>query len=415
LKHLHLDIESRSCADLRKVGVHEYARDPTTDVWCACYGFKVGEIKTWLPDQPCPPEIVDHVAQGGTLRIWNSQFERVMWTNILGPRYGWPMPALEQFECVMAKAYALALPGSLEDAGAALGMAVQKDKDGKRLMLQMSRPRRSKDGSLRWWDEPEKIQRLAAYCVRDVEAELVIDELLLDLQPSEKKVFLLNQKANDLGVYIDRPLAQAALDVVDKSKLKMDGEMQRLTGGEVPACTNAGALVRWLNAQGVETDSVDKASISKLLAAPDFNPSVRQALELRQEAAKSSTAKVEVLLNRSATDGWVRGNEQYHGAATGRFCLAEVTLIRVLRNGDVMDIPIEAVSRDDNVWDGDAWVPHEGVVFSGDKEVMTWDGVCATAEHQVYVSDNVKIALRDAQVHNIPLFTGRTRCPTPST
>src|SRR5690606_26216187 len=41
--------------------------------------------------------------------------------------------------------------------------------------------------------------------------------------------------------------------------------------------------------------------------------------ELRQEAAKTSTAKIDAMLTRRSKDGRMRGNLQYHGAGTGRW------------------------------------------------------------------------------------------------
>ena len=53
-----------------------------------------------------------------------------------GPRFD-----RSKTRCTMAMAYAMALPGSLENASAALGLTQQKDMAGHRLMMQMSTPR----------------------------------------------------------------------------------------------------------------------------------------------------------------------------------------------------------------------------------------------------------------------------------
>jgi DNA polymerase len=55
------------------------------------------------------------------------------------------------------------------------------------------------------------------------------------------------------------------------------------------------------------------------LLEQDLPAKVRRALEIRQEAAKSSTAKLGAMLLRSNKDGRVRGIHQYHGAGTGRW------------------------------------------------------------------------------------------------
>lgn len=48
-------------------------------------------------------------------------------------------------------------------------------------------------------------------------------------------------------------------------------------------------------------------------------------------------------------------------------------------------VPIESVTRDMKVWDGENWVAHEGVVCNGYREVITYDGLTATADHVVWV------------------------------
>jgi hypothetical protein len=53
------------------------------------------------------------------------------------------------------------------------------------------------------------------------------------------------------------------------------------------------------------------------------------------------------------------------------------------------------VLLDDLVWDGEAFVPHEGVVFSGFSEVIEWDGVKGTEDHAVF-TDAGEISLREA-------------------
>ena len=121
---LHLDLESRSAVDLKETGAYTYAADQTTDIWCAAYAFGDEPIKVWRPGEPVPADIVEHVLLGGTVTAHNAAFERVMWHYILAPRYGWPEPATEQWRDTMVMSYAMALPGSLENAAAAVGLDI---------------------------------------------------------------------------------------------------------------------------------------------------------------------------------------------------------------------------------------------------------------------------------------------------
>ena len=97
----------------------------------------------------------------------NYGFERAIATRILEPRYGWPQIPIAQQRCSMTLALANALPGGLDAAAAALGLAIQKDAEGYKLMRKMSRPlpkrKRDAPGEIRWHDTPEARERLATY------------------------------------------------------------------------------------------------------------------------------------------------------------------------------------------------------------------------------------------------------------
>jgi len=49
--------------------------------------------------------------------------------------------------------------------------------------------------------------------------------------------------------------------------------------------------------------------------------------------------------------------------------------------------PIEQVSIDDKVWDGEEFVTHDGVIYQGVKEVITYDGLTATPDHIVFTEE----------------------------
>lgn len=48
-------------------------------------------------------------------------------------------------------------------------------------------------------------------------------------------------------------------------------------------------------------------------------------------------------------------------------------------------VPIEKVTLSDKLWDGEEWVTHEGVIYKGEREVISYDGLTATADHLVWV------------------------------
>ena len=77
----------------------------------------------------------------------------------------------------------------------------------------------------------------------------------------------------------------------------------------------------------------------------------------------------------------INGELRQKGKVAELACIAEGQLV-LTNHGEK---PIETVATDDLVWDGEQWVAHEGVIYKGIKEVMTYDGLTATPDHLVYV------------------------------
>lgn len=315
-----VDFETRSAVDLRKTGVYIYADDPSTDVWCMAYAFDDEEPKVWTPGDPIDVRLEDYIVEGGKLRAWNANFERVIWNKIMVPRHKWPRTGASQWFCTMAQASAMGLPRALGQAADVLGVEQQKDKSGQALMMRMARPRRTNpDGSHVWWDTPDKMAALISYCEQDVRTEIAVAERLVEMDAQERQVFLLDQRINDRGVMLDRDLLNRVRVLADNSKEEIDAEIARLTKGKVTGATKGVDLVKWLNSYGVRTKSVDKQHVATLLARDDLHPVIRKVLELRQDGAKSSTAKLDSMENAAGPDDRMRGLLVYHGAATGRW------------------------------------------------------------------------------------------------
>lgn len=321
---LRLDWETRSAVDLRKRGVYNYAMHPSTEALMASYEFDDGPILRWRRSAPCPDDIRRHVESDGEIHAFNAAFERLIWWHVMVPQ-GWPKPDITQFVCSAATAAAMSLPRGLADLGAALDLTIQKDKEGSRLIRKFSIPRRVRKGEEpgvyfnQPEDAPEEFERFHDYCDDDVRTEAGADRRMVPLSADEQDLYVLSERINDRGIRIDRRSARAALRLAEKAKLKLDRELRLLTGGYVPSTTQPGKLVEWVEAQGVPMSSAAKAEIEALLELDDLPANVRRAVEIRQEAAKTSVAKLKAMLDRASNDGRVRGTTIYHGAGTGRF------------------------------------------------------------------------------------------------
>jgi hypothetical protein len=90
----------------------------------------------------------------------------------------------------------------------------------------------------------------------------------------------------------------------------------------------------------------------------------------------------------------------YYGAATGRWsaCLVADTMLKVYDVVEgVVDKRIVDVLLDDLIWDGEEFVSHEGVVFNGYAEVMSYDGITGTKDHIVFTEDGERTLLEALQ------------------
>lgn len=330
-----VDFETRSTADLRRTGVYRYAQDATTDVWCMAYAWDDDEPKVWTPGQPVDAELVQYIEQGGDLRAWNAQFERVIWNDILAKRYGWPKTTIAQWFCTAAEARAMALPGALGQSADVLGVEQQKDLQGASLMLRMARPRAYDENRQPiWWDVPERVQRLVAYCQQDVRTEVAVARAIRRLTENERRIFELDQRINDRGVCVDKKLAKAAKALAEKATLEANRALYDLTQGKVSKVSNVGRLTAWLADQGLPATSLAKDDLAQL--RNQATGTAAEVLELRAEAGKSSVAKIDAMLDAVGADGRVRGLLLYHGAATGRWA-GRLVQPQNFPRGDVAD------------------------------------------------------------------------------
>lgn len=337
IKTIHADVETRSPVDLRKQGAFVYFEHPETTVLMMAYRLDDQPIRMWTYDQPCPADLRAALEGNAKIVAYNAQFETLAF-DLLADRKGWPRVSYDRYVDTAAAAVAMALPRALGDLAEALGLEVQKDKEGMRLIRLFSMPRRARKGedpTGLYWNEPEDHpddwQKFLTYCARDVETEEAAAARLVPLSDFEQQVWLLDQKINRRGVQVDRRSAIAATRLADKAKKGLDRDIRLATGSYVPACSNPGKLVQWVQDQGVPLDSAAKADIVDLLELDDLPPNVRRALEIRQEAAKTSVSKLASMMARANADGRLRGGFLYHGASTGRWVSTGTNLANLPR------------------------------------------------------------------------------------
>lgn len=320
---LSIDFETASTADLKRTGSRAYAAHPDTRVLCMAYAFGNGPVQVWKLGEPFPSAVTAHVFNGGIVRAWNAAFEFDVWNLCLTRQPGvatLPL-SLNNVRDTMAQAAYYGLPLSLDMAGQALHLPVQKDKAGHALMLRMCRPRST--APLTWWHEtdPQKYADLIAYCKTDVEVERAIADRLPQLPAKELSVWQLDRRMNLRGVALDRTLVEELKAMSLLAAADANAEMSRLTAGNVPAVTSAARLLKLLRlVTPYPYTDLKKDNVVARLDDPNCWGLERTLLELRADTAKTSAAKLDSMLSAVMSDGRVRGMLQYYGASrTGRW------------------------------------------------------------------------------------------------
>lgn len=330
-----VDFETRSDRDLKKVGVEKYVESPHFEPTCLahCFDDRDGAdqpLHGWQilkgPPPPAPVlELFEHVRAGGEFVAHNARFEIFVW-NEMHRREPWLWPELkpEQVTDTIALARAMSLPAALEHVAPALRLPFEKDKEGHRVMLKLCKPRKPRKGepkdALLWNEDPADFERQLAYCVRDVEVERAVWRKLPPLIPSERDLWLLDQRINDTGVRVDVDAVRLCLDVAEQEKERLNRELFVATDGYVKTANSAKALREWLAAWGVELPDLRKGTVDAALQRGDLLPEPRRVLEVRREAAKASTAKLKAMTLGTCADGTLKGLLEFYGAAsTGRW------------------------------------------------------------------------------------------------
>jgi DNA polymerase len=322
---LHIDFETRSAADLRKVGLYRYAEHPTTSVLMMGYAFGDEQRWLWKPrsTEAIPLRVMAHVSAGGKVTAHNSAFELAIWNTVLRRQVA-NLPVLhrEQCDCTMARALASGLPAALAQLAEVTRSPILKDEAGGKDMLKLSKPKKvHPDGTIEWHEDALLWGNTERYCLDDVGAEKGVDKVVPHLSERERRVWLLDHEINERGVRLDVEMIRRAQAVAELARTDANAEMHRLTEGFVPKVTNNQKIVAWLASRGIETDSIagDNAEdLSEDIAAVG-DDLAQEVMDLRYVAMKASVAKLNKMMDWVCDDGRVRGALAYHGANTGRW------------------------------------------------------------------------------------------------
>ena len=327
------DFETKSYADLPKVGAWAYSEDLTTDVICACWGINYDPIQTWWPgkDKGMPTDLRNAIEEGQEVEAHNVAFERSIWQNVMVRKYGWIMPQPDQWRDTMAVANYYALPAALDKLSKVLGYE-GKDPEGGRLISKYSKLNLK---TAKTEIPEEDFEKFVQYCIKDVELEQAVSDDLDQLPDRELPHFLLDQKINMRGLYLDRAGIEKATEVVDQRAETLTEEFVELVGLRP---TQRDKVQEWFVEQGLPLDNLQKMYLTELLEEGEI-PSgpARRALEIRLAINKASTKKLAAMSRQLGSDGRARFQTRYHGAATGRWTGSGFQPLNLAKGDDKID------------------------------------------------------------------------------
>ena len=337
MRHLSIDIETKSSVDIGKAGLYKYAQSPDFEI--LLFAYKVDEEDVEIVDlaqrERVPGEILEALRSPEVVKhAYNAAFE---WYCL--NRAGYVTPVW-QWKCTMAHGLYCGYPAGLERAGDAAGLPQDKRKltVGKALIKYFCvpcKPTRSNGG--RSWNlpkhAPEKWELFKQYCRQDVVTE---NEILkrLDLFPmpmDEERLWQMDVLMNAFGVKVDTEMLEGALFINAVCEQQLMEEAVSLTSLVNP--NSEKQLSAWLYERtGDEVPDMQKATISEMLKR-DYPEDVHRMLEIRQQLKKTSIEKYTTMEISKCADDRIRGVTQFYGAGrTGRWAGRMVQMQNLPRN-----------------------------------------------------------------------------------
>jgi len=409
-RKIFVDFETRSHLDIGDVGAPKYADHHSTLPLMMVYGNDSGH-EQWTIDlrmeykiPPCPQKWRELVEDPDTeFHAHNAGFEIAIYDRICVKRWHWPPIAHERWHCTAARAAAANMPRSLDNVGRRLGLKdnEKKSKRGKFLIDNLScptkaqktytKPRKDEVGlSVKdehgrvikdinklseqyqdeignplfeltngkgktytyFFNEDKKLMaEFQRYNVQDIVAEMAVHKRLPPVHELERPLWLLDLEVNRRGIPVDLQLCLGALKVYAVEVNNAYAEIERVTDGEVTKTTQVQRLMKWINTNGGNMETLGAEQVENELAMmpPDANPKVRRALELRQLAGGTAVGKYKAALNFAQADDRCRDQILYYGATTtGRWSGRGLQPHNFKREKTLDEVFIDAVKTGDH-------------------------------------------------------------------
>lgn len=337
MRHLSIDIETKSSVDIGKAGAYRYAQ--AEDFAILLFAYQWEDDPVTIVDFTAGEELPEKIRQAlcdeqVTKHAYNAAFE---WYCLNQAGYSTP---LEQWRCTMVHGLYCGYPAGLEAIGNAIGLPQEKKKlmTGRALIKYFCTPcKPTKANGGRTWNlpqhAPEKWELFKTYCMQDVVTERAILTRLTPFPVPEAEEILWQKDVlmNAYGVRADTQMIQGALAIDAESNDKLIEEAAEITG--LPNPNSTAQLLPWLQEHtGRPVENLQKATVADLLNE-ELSDDARRVLEIRQQLGKTSVKKYATMQAAQCSDGRIRGLMQFYGAnRTGRWAGRLVQMQNLPRN-----------------------------------------------------------------------------------
>lgn len=347
---LYADLETYSEVPI-SCGTHRYAEE--AEVLLFAWAIDDEPVTVWdlTTGEPCPPRLLAALRDPQVRTVWhNSHFDRTVLKHAAPELYVPP----ERIHDTMVQAFAHALPGKLGQLCEVLGVPVDKAKDkaGSRLIQLFCKPRPKNAKVRRATREthPEQWAAFVEYARLDVEAmrECFYHMPKVNMTFDERRLWLLDQEINDLGVAVDMELVHGAIAAVDEEQRRLRVKTAEMTGDALESTTKRDAMLDYvLQEYGIALPDLRASTVEKAVQDDNLDIGLRELLRVRLAATTTSTSKYKALQRGVSSDGRLRGVLQFDGAGrTGRWAgrlFQPQNLSRGTIHGAELDLYIEAV------------------------------------------------------------------------
>lgn len=312
--HLHLDYETYSEVDIKKAGAHAYAMHPSTEVLMLGWAIDDEPVQLWQPhlEPVMPARLYQALMDPAVLKYaFNAQFERLITQYVLNIEV-----PIEQWRCVMVKAFYLGFAGGLGQILKQIGLP-DKDARGNRLIhvFCTPAPKNHKADRYTWESKPQDWADFCQYCITDVVTERTLDQWL-DQFPGmhvwDWQQWFLDQRINDRGVPIDTELATSALELWRLEKESLVQQILDETG--LAKATREPFTAYIQQTYGVALPSLRKDDLENMLRDKALPEAAEPLIRLWLQKEGKAVSKYQAFL-AGEVNGRVNGMFQYKGAS----------------------------------------------------------------------------------------------------